>query len=459
MDRPPSLKFPNAAPLRVLVVDDEKNIRVTLAAYLEGMGCRVMAVATAGAALSALESTAFDLAFLDLRLKEMSGLELLPKLLATSPRLPIVMITAYATVETAVEAIKRGARDYLAKPFTPEQIKHLVEGLIERLHLSHQVEELKADLKEAVPEVLLETESPKMRATLEMVVRVAPAEITVLLLGENGTGKGVIARWLHAQSPRAGSPFMVISCPTLSEELLASELFGHAKGAFTGATQDREGRLEAARGGTVFLDEVSEISPGLQAKLLRFLQEKQFERLGENHTRRADVRVVTATNRNLEEEVRAGRFREDLFFRLNAMQINLPPLRERREDIPLLARRFLDFFARQARRPTPELSPLALEALLSYSWPGNIRELRNVLERAVILWPSQVIEPEAFPEQIAIQGSTAPVLGGNYSRENIEREHILRVLARTSTLEEAAHILDIDASTLWRKRKKYEEEI
>jgi NtrC-family two-component system response regulator AlgB len=459
MDRPPSLKFPNAAPLRVLVVDDEKNIRVTLAAYLEGMGCRVMAVATAGAALSALESTAFDLAFLDLRLKEMSGLELLPKLLATSPRLPIVMITAYATVETAVEAIKRGARDYLAKPFTPEQIKHLVEGLIERLHLSHQVEELKADLKEAVPEVLLETESPKMRATLEMVVRVAPAEITVLLLGENGTGKGVIARWLHAQSPRAGSPFMVISCPTLSEELLASELFGHAKGAFTGATQDREGRLEAARGGTVFLDEVSEISPGLQAKLLRFLQEKQFERLGENHTRRADVRVVTATNRNLEEEVRAGRFREDLFFRLNAMQINLPPLRERREDIPLLARRFLDFFARQARRPTPELSPLALEALLSYSWPGNIRELRNVLERAVILWPSQVIEPEAFPEQIAIQGSTAPVLGGNYSREDIEREHILRVLARTSTLEEAAHILDIDASTLWRKRKKYEEEI
>jgi NtrC-family two-component system response regulator AlgB len=297
-----------------------------------------------------------------------------------------------------------------------------------------------------------------MRAALDVVAKVAPAEVPVLLLGENGTGKGVIARWLHARSQRARGPFMVISCPTLSEELLASELFGHAKGAFTGATRDREGRLEAAQGGTVFLDEVSDISPGLQAKLLRFLQEKQFERVGENRTRRADVRVVAATNRNLEEEVKAGRFREDLFFRLNTVQISLPPLRERREDIPMLARRFLDFFARQARRPTPELSASALGALLGYSWPGNIRELRNVLERAMILWPSQIIEPGAFPEQISHHESAPPVLGGNYSLELIEREHILRVLARTSTLEEAAHILGIDASTLWRKRKKYEEE-
>jgi NtrC-family two-component system response regulator AlgB len=458
MDTASSLKSPNAAPLRVLVVDDEKNIRVTLAAYLEGMGCRVMAVANAGAALSALESQVFDLTFLDIRLKEMSGLELLPKLLAINSRLPIVMITAYATIETAVEAIKRGATNYLAKPFTPAQIKHLVEGLAERLSLSHQVEELKAHLREAVPDVVLETESPKMRATLDLVERVASAEISVLLLGENGTGKGVIARWLHTQSHRAGGPFVVISCPTLSEELLASELFGHVKGAFTGATRDREGRLEAAQGGTVFLDEISEVSPGLQAKLLRFLQEKEFERVGDNRTRRADVRVVAATNRNLEEELKAGRFREDLFFRLNAVQISLPPLRERREDIPVLARRFLDFFARQARRLTPELSPSALRTLLAYSWPGNIRELRNVLERAVILCPSQFIEPEALPEQIASQASAAPVLGGNYPLELIEREHILRVLALTSSLEEAAHILGIDSSTLWRKRKKYEEE-
>ncbi len=400
-----SLKSPGAAPLQVLVIDDEKNIRVTLAAYLEGMGCRVIAVATAGAALSALESQTFDLVFLDLRLQEMSGLELLPKLLAINSQLPIVIITAYATIETAVEAIKRGARDYLPKPFTPAQIQHLVEGLAERLNLARQVEELQAHLREAVPDVVLATESPKMRATLEMVARVAPSEISILLLGENGTGKGVIARWLHTLSHRSGGPFVVVSCPTLSEELLASELFGHVKGAFTGATRDREGRLEAAHGGTVFLDEVSEVSLGLQAKLLRFLQEKQFERLGENRTRRVDVRVVAATNRNLEEEVKAGRFREDLFFRLNAVQITLPPLRERREDIPMLARGFLDFFARQTRRPTPELSSSALGALLSYSWPGNIRELRNVMERAMILWPSQVIEPEAFPEHLASQVS------------------------------------------------------
>jgi NtrC-family two-component system response regulator AlgB len=440
------------------VVDDEKNIRATLAACLEGMGCRVAAVATASEALATLERQAFDLAFLDLRLKETSGLDLLPKLLALRPQLPIVMITAYATISTAVEAIKRGARDYLPKPFTPAQIRRLVNGLAERLNLSRRVEELQAHLREAVPEVILETESPKMRATLDLAARAASSEATVLLLGENGTGKGVLARWLHARSPRADGPFVTVSCPTLTEELLAGELFGHVKGAFTGALRDREGRLEAAHGGTLFLDEISEISPGLQAKLLRFLEEKQFERLGENRTRRADVRVLAATNRDLQEEVRAGRFREDLFFRLNVMQILLPPLRERREDIPLLARRFLDFFARQLRRIAPELSPAALQALLAYSWPGNIRELRNVLERAVILWPSRVIEPEALPEQITAQAAAMPILGGNHSLEQIEREHILRVLARTATIEEAAQVLGIDPSTLWRKRKKYEEE-
>jgi NtrC-family two-component system response regulator AlgB len=440
------------------VVDDEKNIRATLAACLEGMGCRVAAVATASEALATLERQAFDLAFLDLRLKETSGLDLLPKLLALRPQLPIVMITAYATISTAVEAIKRGARDYLPKPFTPAQIRRLVNGLAERLNLSRRVEELQAHLRESVPEVILETESPKMRATLDLAARAASSEATVLLLGENGTGKGVLARWLHARSPRADGPFVTVSCPTLTEELLAGELFGHVKGAFTGALRDREGRLEAAHGGTLFLDEISEISPGLQAKLLRFLEEKQFERLGENRTRRADVRVLAATNRDLQEEVRAGRFREDLFFRLNVMQILLPPLRERREDIPLLARRFLDFFARQLRRIAPELSPAALQALLAYSWPGNIRELRNVLERAVILWPSRVIEPEALPVQMAPRMPSLAVLGGNHSLEQIEREHILRVLARTATIEEAAQVLGIDPSTLWRKRKKYEEE-
>jgi NtrC-family two-component system response regulator AlgB len=262
---------------------------------------------------------------------------------------------------------------------------------------------------------------------------------------------------LHAQSARASGPFVVVNCPTLSEELLTSELFGHAKGAFTGAVRDQPGRVEAAEGGTLFLDEIGEISPGLQAKLLRFLQEKQFERLGENKTRHADVRVVAVTNRNLEADVQNGRFREDLLYRLNVVEVHLPPLRERPEDIVRLAHRFLTFFARAARRTIPELSKAAGQALLAYSWPGNIRELRNAIERAVILWSAQVIEPQAFPERIAAHATAGPYLGGDFTLEAIEREHIMRVVTRIPTLEEAARILDVDSSTLWRKRKKYEE--
>jgi two-component system, NtrC family, response regulator AlgB len=245
-----------------------------------------------------------------------------------------------------------------------------------------------------------------------------------------------------------------VNCPTLSEELLASELFGHARGAFTGAVKDQEGRVEAAEGGTVFLDEIGEISPGLQAKLLRFLQEKRFERIGENRTRTADVRIVAATNRDLEAEVKSGRFREDLLYRLNVVEVTVPPLRERTEDVLPLARRFIAFFARQARRPEPELSLAAERVLAVYPWPGNVRELRNAIERALILAPGQVLEPESFPERIAAQPTT-PVLGGDFTAEEIEREHVLRVLARAATLEDAARILGIDASTLWRKRRKW----
>ena len=307
-----------------------------------------------------------------------------------------------------------------------------------------------------MPEADLESTAPAMRAVLDMLAPVASADATVLLRGENGTGKGVLARLLHAQSARREHPFVVVNCPTLSEELLASELFGHARGAFTGAVRDQPGRVEAAVGGTLFLDEIGEISPGLQAKLLGFLQEKQFERIGEHVTRSADVRVIAATNRDLEADVRAGRFREDLLYRLNVVEIRVPPLRERPEDIVPLAERFLAFFARAARRPVPELSPAAVEVLRAYPWPGNVRELRNAIERAIILWPARVIEPAAFPERIAAQPSSAPQLGGACTLEAIEREHILRVIARTPTLEDAAQVLGIDSSTLWRKRKTYE---
>jgi NtrC-family two-component system response regulator AlgB len=443
-----------ATPLRVLVIDDEKNIRTTLALCLEGLGCRVTQASSAEAALDALRHEPFELAFCDLRLGHENGLELLPRLLSERPLLDVVVITAYATIDTAVEAMRRGAKDYLPKPFSPAQIAPLVERTRERRALERRLSDLETRLEEAAPDAVLETGSPRMKAVLDVVARAASHDVSVLLRGENGTGKGVLARVVHSRSARRERPFVVVNCPTLSEELLASELFGHARGAFTGAVKDQEGRVEAAEGGTVFLDEIGEISTGLQAKLLRFLQEKRFERIGENRTRTADVRIVAATNRDLEAEVKAGKFREDLLYRLNVVEVTVPALRDRAEDILPLARQFVAFFARQGRRQPPELSAATERVLVAYPWPGNVRELRNAIERALILSPGQVLEPESFPERIAAQPTT-PVLGADFTADEIEREHVLRVLARASTLEDAAGILGIDVSTLWRKRKKW----
>ncbi|HEX4144436.1 MAG TPA: sigma-54 dependent transcriptional regulator [Pirellulales bacterium] len=442
--------------LRVLIIDDEKNIRSTLTVCLESMGCEVRSAGSPDEALATVAQRPFDLVFLDLRLRETSGLDLLPKLLAESPGLGIVVLTAYATIETAVEALKRGAIDYLPKPFTPEQIRHLVNQFTQRRQAEWRLAEFDQQLKQTVPEIDLDTHSPKMRAALEVIVRAAQTDSTVLLRGENGTGKGVLARTLHLHSRRQQYPFVMVNCPTLSEELLASEMFGHVRGSFTGAVRDQPGRVEAAEGGTLFLDEVGEISPALQAKLLRFLQEKQFERIGETRTRVADVRVVAATNRDLETDVRDGRFREDLLYRLNVVEVVVPSLRDRPEDILPLARQFLAFFARSIGRPIPNLAPATEQILRVYHWPGNVRQLRNAMERAVILWPTATIEPEALPEQMLSPEASAPTLGGDFTLEELERRHILAVLARKATVEEAAHTLGIDTSTLWRKRKRYD---
>jgi NtrC-family two-component system response regulator AlgB len=446
----------SAVPLHVVVIDDAPNIRATLSVCLEGMGCAVTAVGTADAAQSALRERAYDLAFLDLRLGSDSGLELLPKLLALRPELAVVVITAYAAFDTAVEAVRRGAFDYLPKPFTPDQIRLRVEQVARRRALTRRVSELEDQLRETAPAVDLDTASPRMRNVLDTLARAAPSAAVVLLRGESGTGKTILARAVHVQSPRADGPFVVVNCPTLSTELLASELFGHARGAFTGAVRDRIGRVEAAHGGTLFLDEIAEIPPDVQAKLLRFLQDRCFERVGENQTRRADVRVVAATNRDLEAEVRAGRFREDLLYRLNVIEVTIPPLRERPEDVIRLANEFLAFFARTARRTPPTLSPAAERALLAYSWPGNVRELRNAMERATILSTGDVLEPEAFAGRITPDGGPAPRIGGPFTLEEIEREHVQRVVASSATLDEAARVLGIEPSTLWRKRKRYE---
>ncbi len=444
-------------PTTALVIDDERNIRSTLRLCLESMGLSVVEAANPQAALEALAREPIELAFLDLRLAQESGLDLLPRLLAERPGLDVVIITAYATFDTAVEAIKRGARDYVPKPFTPAQIRQVTERALERRSVERRVLDLEAQVADAVPEADLATQSPRMLAALEVLRQAAGHDVALLLRGENGTGKGVLARVLHSWSPRRLGPFVTVNCPTLTEDLLASELFGHVRGAFTGAVRDQPGRVEAAERGTLFLDEVGELSSTLQAKLLRFLQDKQFERVGEARTRTADVRVVAATNRDLDAEVKAGRFREDLLYRLNVVEVTVPALRDRPQDIEGLARRFLAFFARGAGRAMAELSAEALQALRAYPWPGNVRELRNALERAVILSPAQVLSAQALPERIAAHGRALPQVGADFTLDQVEREHILRVLARTPSLEDAARVLGIDASTLYRKRKRYED--
>ena len=444
------------APDRVLVVDDERNIRAMLRVCLEQAGCEVREAGSAEAALAALGAAPAEVAFVDLRLGTGSGLDLVPALLAEDADLDVVVITAYASIDTAMEAVRRGARDYVPKPFTPAQIRTVVERLRERRRLRARVETLEDRLAGVDPDALLETRSPAMQATLSLLRRAAASDAAVLLRGENGTGKSVLARALHRLSPRAEKPFVTVSAPTLSDQLLVSELFGHVRGAFTGAVRDAPGRVEAAEGGTLFLDEIGDLGPTTQAQLLRFLQEKAFERVGETRTRHADVRIVSATNRELEADVRSGRFREDLFYRLNVVEIRVPPLRERREDILQLAGRIVRYFATSLHRPGLELAPETAAVLEGYGWPGNVRELRNAVERAAIVWPADVLPPAAFPERIAATQAAAPALGGPFSLEQIEREHILRVMAAAPTLDEAARILGIDASTLWRKRKKFE---
>ena len=449
---------PRSLPTRVLVVDDERNIRATLRVCLEQIGCEVAEAASDLAARDLIRHQRFDVAFVDLRLGDTSGVDLIPALIEASRDLAVVMITAYGTVDTAVSAIKAGATDYLSKPFSPAQIRLVIEQLAERRALHGRLAQLEEVLADTVPEIDLTTAAPAMQEILGTVERVAAVDAPVLLRGESGTGKGVIARTLHARSRRATRPFVTVNCPTLAEDLLTSELFGHVRGAFTGAVRDQAGLVEAADGGTLFLDEIGEIAPGLQAKLLRFLQDKQFERLGDTRTRLADVRVIAATNRDLDADVRSGRFREDLLYRINVVELVLPPLRERRVDILPLARRFLAFFAAAVGRPAMELSPAAAAALAGYRWPGNVRELRNAIERAAILWPASVVEPAAFTERIAGATGTGPELGGDYTLDAIEREHIVRVLGRTPTAEDAARILGVDPSTLWRKRKRYEQD-
>jgi NtrC-family two-component system response regulator AlgB len=440
--------------LNILIVDDEQNIRKTLSVCLETEGYTVVAVSNYQDALFENIRRSFDIAFVDLRLGTENGLDLIPALLAGSPWLKIIVITAYASIDTAVEAIRRGASDYIPKPFTPVQVKLVVQKVSEVRSLEQRVDTLQADLNRINPEVDLSTKSPIMQRAIELARQVAPTDAIVLLTGENGTGKSILARAIHGWSKRANKPFAEISCPALSAELLESELFGHIKGAFTGATRDHSGRIAFCEGGTLLLDEIGDLPVSVQPKLLRFIQEREYERLGDHVTRKADVRFIAATNTNLDEAVKNHRFREDLFYRLNVIQIEIPPLRERPDDVVTLARKLLTFFGRSNHRVSQRFTEDASQVLRRYSWPGNVRELRNVIERASILCKLDLVGIEHLPEKLLnAEECTKP--GDLASLDTIEETHIRRVLASTKSLQEAADILGIDQATLWRRRKRY----
>jgi NtrC-family two-component system response regulator AlgB len=436
---------------RLIIVDDEKNIRQSLTTFFRSLGHDVVPAESAAQALAVAEEAAPDLVLTDFRMAETNGLELLKMVKRRHPDCQVVLMTAYATVDNAVAAMKAGAYDYVTKPFSLEQIRHVAEHAL-------QVQGLQAEnrvLRDVVFDApLLDSQSPAMVSLLETAQRAAASDATILVTGESGTGKNVLARQIHAWSPRQNRPFVVVNCTTLSDQLLESELFGHMRGSFTGAVKDKPGRLEAADGGTAFLDEIADLSGPLQTKLLRFVQEQSFERVGGERTIRVDARIIAASNRELEAEVAARRFREDLFYRLNVITLRLPPLRERREDIMPIANWLLERAAIRSRRENLRLSDDAARAIGNYRWPGNVRELRNAIERAGVLSRSATIVPEDLPDSV-FRAAPSPAGPRGASLEAIEREHIIRVLADSATLEEAAATLGINVTRLWRKRKRY----
>jgi len=444
-----------------LIIDDDPGVRQSIRLCLEADGARVQHVATSAGGIEAIDRGRFDVVFLDLWLGSESGLSVLPEILRRQPGVGVIVVTAFASYETAVEAMKLGAVDYLPKPFTPEQVRTAARRVVTANVLKRRLSELQDRLVETESESSFETCSPAYAAFLQTAARAAASDAVVLLRGESGTGKTILARWIRRLSRRPEGPFMTVHCPLLSNELMSSILFGHKKGSFTGAVADAVGKVEEAEGGTLFLDEVADLTADAQARLLRFINDRTYERVGEAKERRADVRLIAATNRSLEDDVKASRFREDLFFRLNVITLTLPSLRERREDILPMARHYLSFFERQQGRQHLSFSQECERAIATHTWPGNLRELRNAVERAVILCPSSVIEAldlglastHAQPHANNAGGSVE--LGTDVSLDEIEREHIARVVAKAASFEAAARTLGIDVTTLQRKRKKY----
>ncbi|MGH1364128.1 MAG: sigma-54-dependent transcriptional regulator [Calditrichia bacterium] len=429
----------------VLLVDDEPTILKTVCICLEDMGLKVTKTTNPSEAVELAGAKRFDIAFVDLKMKPLNGLQVLQKLSDISPNTLVVIITAHGDISSAIAAIKQGAHDYLQKPFDFDELQAFTSSLLEYHRFQQDSSDESMDTSEGFPGFI--TCNAPTEQTLRLARRVAKTDLSVLIEGESGTGKEVIAQLIHKQSSRAEQPFVAVNCAALSESLLESELFGHTKGSFTGAIKDRVGRFESANKGTIFLDEIGELSPALQAKLLRVLQESEIERVGSNKTIKIDVRILSATHVHLESAIAEKRFREDLFYRLNTVRLSLPPLRERREDIPLLIRHFL-----KNETSRPNFSQEALQLLCKHSWPGNVRELENIVMRLSALHPNSKIRAADIPADLHIINSDA---GRLLSLEETEKLHIKNVLSSASDLADAARILGIDPATLWRKRKKY----
>lgn len=444
----------------VLLVDDEKSVRSTLSLFLQKAGYQVEEAANGEEAEDRLKNQFYDLVITDLKMQPMDGLEVLKVAKSINPMTEVIVMTAYSTVESGVEAMKLGAYDYIQKPFNREEFLILVAKALERKKLLSEVEHLHEELKEKYRFENIVGTSDEMNQVLTMVSKVAKTDSTVLIAGESGTGKELIARAIHLNSRRKNRAFVTINCGALPENLQESELFGHVRGAFTGAIKDKWGLFQEANGGTLFLDEVGETALSTQVKLLRFLQDGEIRRVGDNEPIYVDVRLLAATNRNLEQAIEDGLFREDLYYRLNVIPIDMPPLRKRRDDIPLLVDHFLKKYTERTKKKVVSFSPEAMTILTGYNWPGNVRALENVIERAVILTNRNIIMPEDLPE--SIRSSQTKTVGsqeityGDHTLEELEKDYILKTLEQHSwNQKKASDILGISTTTLWRKLKSY----
>lgn len=441
---------------RILVVDDEEIMRGSLCDWLNEDGYIAEAVENGYKALELVKKEEFDLAIVDLKMPGMDGIELLKQLNVINPKLPVIIITAYATIDSAVMAMKEGAADYLVKPFNPEEISLIIKKLIEHQRLIKENIRLRQELTRRFKFQDLIGRSPQMQKVFEMIKTVAPTKSTILIRGESGTGKELVAQAIHELSPRNKYPFVPVACGAMPETLLEAELFGYEKGAFTGAITRYKGRIEVADGGTLFLDEIGDISPKTQVDLLRFIQEREFRRLGGKEVLKVDVRIIVATNKNLEEMVKKNTFREDLYYRLNVITVEIPPLRERKEDIPLLIEHFLDKYRLETGKQIEKVSPEVMKLMMDYDWHGNVRELENVIEHSIVVCKNNEIELEDLPPYL-VKVKKEPVLtNSTLSLAQIEKEHILNVLnANEWNIKRSAEILKINRLTLYKKIKRY----